>query len=430
MPDTTFDNALEAIVAAIEATSLDLTGCEVTLLRDLTGRVRLHLVRPENHLLPADATATLKTALAAAAPYATEIVYIDVLGKGSREFPLADRLCAERRLLEVPPASSGRSPTWYRFDRRFSKDSWLQETGQMQEPWPLDESSPVVISFYGFKGGVGRTTALAAFALYLADLGKNVVAIDLDLESPGLSPLLAGASVPVDLGVVDFLLEERLARPQPLALSRFYVSSPFPAGAGSLRIFPAGQMDSNYIEKLGRIDVQGLVQPEHAARVLLKRMIERIHAELKPDAILLDVRAGLHDLGGVSLAGLSHLELIFAVDSSQTWDGLPLVLSHLGRLRADWVKLVHAMVPPSGRGGDEIHEAFALRAYSVCSEHYYLADELPGPQDESAAHSAYRLPFREALMGLSDLHASRSDLLADEHRIFCAALARDTGLED
>src|SRR5215213_4142807 len=154
MPDTTFDNALETIVAAVEATSLDLTGCEVTLLRDLTGRVRLHLARPENHPLPTDAKATLKAALAAAVPYATEIVYLDVLGQSSRDFPLADRLRAERRRLDIPRASSGRSPTWYRFDRRFSKDSWLQETGQTQEPWSFEEGSPVVISFYGFKGGV------------------------------------------------------------------------------------------------------------------------------------------------------------------------------------------------------------------------------------------------------------------------------------
>lgn len=429
MPDVTFDNAVETIVAAIETAGLDLQGCEATLLRDLTGRIRLYLARPEAHELPPNARDRLKAALAAGNPYAIEVVHIDVLGKESGEFP-SDRLAAERQPLATQVPTSDRSPAWYRLDRRFSKDSWLLEDGTIQEPWPLTEGSPVVLSFFGFKGGVGRTTALAAFALHLADQGKNVVAVDLDLEAPGLASLLVGEPTPLDLGVVDFLLEERLQRAQPLALSRFYVSSPFPSGAGSLRVFPAGQMDANYVEKLGRIDMQGLVKPEHAVRELLKHMIERIRKELHPDAILLDVRAGLHDLGGVSLAGLSHLELIFAVHSAQSWAGLPLILGHLGRLRADWVKLVHTMVPPASRGGDQMHEEFISRAYNLCSEKYYLADDLPGPQDESGTHWAYRLPFREALMGLSDLRLSRMDLLSDEHRIFCEQLARDIGLED
>jgi cellulose biosynthesis protein BcsQ len=427
MPDVTFDNALETVATSVNDSNLDLHGCEATLLRDLTGRIRLHVARPESHVLPEDAKSILKQALAQAAPYSTDIVYLDILGRPSRDFPLLEKLHAERTPFAVSAGS--RSPSWYRFERRFSKDSWLQETRQVQEPWPLEDGSPV-ISFFGFKGGVGRTTALASFALYLADLGRNIVAVDLDLEAPGLAALLAGEATPIDLGVIDYLLEERIARPQPLALSRFYLSSPFPAGAGNLRIMPAGRMDANYVEKLGRIDVQGLVQPTHAVRVLLKKMIERIRAELRPDAILLDVRAGLHDLGGVSLSGLSHLELIFAVHSDQSWAGLPLILAHLGRLRADWIKLVHTMVPPAGRGGDEIHEAFIAKAYDFCSEHYYLEGDVPGPQDESAAHWAYRLPFREALMGLSDLNISRTDLLSDEHRLFCEQLARDTGLGD
>jgi len=428
MPDVTFDTALDTIVDAVEGAGLDLGGCEITLLRDLNGRLRLHVSRPVE-LTWQDGKSKFKGAMAAAAPYATDVVYIGVLGQNTPEFPLIEQLQAERRPYEPARARSAGSPLWFLFDRRFSKDSWLQETGIPQEPWPFAEG-PVVISFFGFKGGVGRTTALAAVALHLADLGRNVIAIDLDLEAPGLAPLLAGEDVQVDLGVVDFLLEEKLERPQPLALSRFYVTSSLVDGAGSLRVFSAGSLDKNYIEKLGRIDVQGLVKPEFSMRHLLKKLLDRVRTELHPDAVLLDVRAGLHDLGGVSLAGLSHLELIFAVHSEQSWAGLPLILRHLGRLRADWVKLIHTLVPPAGRGGDEEHAEFVSRAYDLCSDYYYPADDLPGPQDENAAHWAYRLPFREALMGISDLRASRADLLSDEHRIFCEQLARDVDLGD
>jgi cellulose biosynthesis protein BcsQ len=426
--EITFDTALQEVVAAVQRTDLDLAGCELTLLRDLAGRIRLHAACPAGQRWPAGSRETLKTALRAAQPYHTEVVYLEILGEGSREFPLTDRLVSERQ----PYAGGERtenSPAWFRFERRFSKDSWLQETGRPQEPWPL-ENAPVVVSFFGFKGGVGRTSALAAFALHLADQGKSVAAVDLDLEAPGLASLLLGEEIPTDLGVVDFLVEERLDRSSPLALSRFYLSSPHVEGNGILRVFPAGRLNENYVEKLGRIDIQGLAEPEFSARSLLRRLIGRIRDEVRPDAILLDVRAGLHDLGGISLAGLSHLELIFAVHSAQTWEGLPLVLRHLGRLRSDWVKLVHTLVPPLGRGGDQAHGEFVSHAYELCSEHYYLEEDLPGPEDETATHHAYRLPFREALMGLSDLHRSRADLLADEHRLFCEQLARDVGLGD
>ena len=42
------------------------------------------------------------------------------------------------------------------------------------------------ISFYSYKGGVGRSLAVYYFAKELAALGKKVIAIDFDFEAPGL----------------------------------------------------------------------------------------------------------------------------------------------------------------------------------------------------------------------------------------------------
>lgn len=49
-----------------------------------------------------------------------------------------------------------------------------------------------VISFYSFKGGVGRTMALANVAFIAALNGKRVLVIDWDLEAPGLSYYFRG----------------------------------------------------------------------------------------------------------------------------------------------------------------------------------------------------------------------------------------------
>ncbi len=43
-----------------------------------------------------------------------------------------------------------------------------------------------VVTFYSFKGGVGRTMALANVAWILASRGKRVLAVDWDVEAPGL----------------------------------------------------------------------------------------------------------------------------------------------------------------------------------------------------------------------------------------------------
>lgn len=428
-----FDNAPLVISESLEAAGVDLSGFEATLVRDLLGRIRVYLQHPKDWLQEANerrqAVQRLNDSLKAGAPYAAGSVILDELGVQPDEarMPLVDDLRAARHRLKPGPVSA--KAEWFIYERRFSKDLWRIESAKPMEPWGFSKAVPRVVSFYGFKGGVGRTTALAAFALYLSDKGKSVVVLDLDLEAPGAAAMLATEDI--DLGIVDFLIESRVERQPPLALSRYYQQSPLAKGSGTIRVFPAGKLDRNYIEKLGRIDIQGLSRPAHAVRMLFLELIKRVRSDIDPDAILLDVRAGLHDLGGASLSGLSHLELLFAENSPQTWAGFPLVLRHLGRLRADWVKFVHTMAPPRRRPEETDCSAdFRKRAYEMCSEEYYLADEVPGPQDTAATHYAYELPYREALRGLSDPLMTTDLLLADEHKAFCQQLARDLDLED
>jgi hypothetical protein len=51
------------------------------------------------------------------------------------------------------------------------------------------------VAFYSYKGGVGRTLLLANTARFLALAGKKVVALDLDLEAPGLHYKLGAPEV-------------------------------------------------------------------------------------------------------------------------------------------------------------------------------------------------------------------------------------------
>jgi MinD-like ATPase involved in chromosome partitioning or flagellar assembly len=60
-----------------------------------------------------------------------------------------------------------------------------------------------VVTFYSYKGGVGRSFALANVAVILAQWGARVLAVDWDTEAPGLVHYFAGSQPP--RGVLDFL---------------------------------------------------------------------------------------------------------------------------------------------------------------------------------------------------------------------------------
>src|SRR5215207_8752525 len=48
-----------------------------------------------------------------------------------------------------------------------------------------------IVTFYSYKGGVGRSMAVANIAVLLARRGLKVLAVDFDLEAPGLERYFA-----------------------------------------------------------------------------------------------------------------------------------------------------------------------------------------------------------------------------------------------
>jgi MinD-like ATPase involved in chromosome partitioning or flagellar assembly len=67
-----------------------------------------------------------------------------------------------------------------------------------------------IITFYSYKGGVGRTMALANIAVLLAQRGKRVLMIDWDLEAPGLERYFEpyiDANDRKNEGLIEFLLD-------------------------------------------------------------------------------------------------------------------------------------------------------------------------------------------------------------------------------
>ena len=88
------------------------------------------------------------------------------------------------------------------------------------------KKSGKVITFYSFKGGVGRSMALANIACLLAhkqkkEKGQNVLMIDWDLDAPGLHHFFRKFGVSSSKkGLVEANLSRSWGRPLPPELRR------------------------------------------------------------------------------------------------------------------------------------------------------------------------------------------------------------------
>src|ERR1044071_8965008 len=67
-----------------------------------------------------------------------------------------------------------------------------------------------IVTFYSYKGGTGRSMLLANVAWLLASNGRRVLAIDWDLEAPGLHrffhPFLPDPELKDSYGVIDAVI--------------------------------------------------------------------------------------------------------------------------------------------------------------------------------------------------------------------------------
>ncbi|GAB6044620.1 hypothetical protein JCM11957_02180 [Caminibacter profundus] len=200
-----------------------------------------------------------------------------------------------------------------------------------------------VVSFYSYKGGVGRTTALVLFANYLAyHKKKKVVIIDFDFEAPGIINFFNFESESKN-GVIEFILDTQTSK-REINFKRDYsfkVSKEI-SGDGDIYIIPAGDIKNieSYIEGLARIDLNSTV-------TIIKKILglfEIIKKEFSPDVILIDSRTGINDVFGLLSHYLSTLIIGFFSNSIQNRPGLEVFLKNLLNENAPEFVLVNSQI--------------------------------------------------------------------------------------
>ena len=256
----------------------------------------------------------------------------------------------------------------------------------------LQELKVPRIVFYGLKGGVGRSAAMAILSYHMASKGRNVLLIDFDLESPGLSGLMLPPDRLAEFGVVDWFIEDAVGQGGEI-LPRMVSLSPLSQAegvSGRIEIAAAfGMNEPAYLSKLSRVyaDVQvsqGQIErfPER-----IVRLVRALEEQVTPDIILIDSRAGLHDLAAVSVMSLASKALLFAVDSSQTWQGYRLLFTHwqfhpqIAREVRERLAIVDTLFPETNQ--EQRAKTFLEHSYDLFSSTLY--DEMaPGTDDESS----------------------------------------------
>ena len=330
--------------AAIVAAQQWLNHCEVTFIRDLAGRLRILIEGPHGARKGDDRLDALEASLRAALGGWLSAHPAVVLSTGVAR-PTALRKEWLRFVSDHRRPLDSERPAFDAFivDRHVAKRGWVGELAY-EPPWKSREvasrEAPAIVVFFSHKGGVGRSTALVATALNLTRRGRRVLAVDLDLEAPGLGTLLLGADP--HRGLVDWLVNPAhnplglLLRPP--ADSSWLGEALFPGEQGSLKLLPAGRLDEDYLQMLARIDLQAIHHPQ-GLRARLGDLFGALRGETgdEADIILVDARAGLHEIGGVLLASLCHLAVFVGTTSAQSRFGLRTVARLLGE---------------SARGGD------------------------------------------------------------------------------
>ncbi|MEG8052902.1 P-loop NTPase [Sphingomonas aerolata] len=287
-----FDESLTRLVAAVaQVAGNDRAECSV-YHRDTTGRVSVvlsGLVNPE------------------VVERIIEVAKAEVGGYLRDDYPVRTEsdIGALRILNEGLTAPVVRVDEFkVRFiDRRVAGADWLVASGDRASGIPR-------VTFASIKGGVGRSTALAVVAAHLSRSGKRVIAIDLDLEAPGIGTMLVVAGATSDFGALDYLVDSGVQNPSLLRASDYIAGSFLGETGAAVSIMPAIgtstlKSPENAIAKLSRVYIEASEEGDgklYHERV--RDLLDRLAESGQYDVILIDARAGLHESTAAAISVL------------------------------------------------------------------------------------------------------------------------------
>ncbi len=174
-----------------------------------------------------------------------------------------------------------------------------------------------ILTFYSYKGGVGRTMALANIATLLAIKELRVLVVDWDLEAPGLHRYFAELeTVSSNLGLLDLLLDAGGLGAMPDW--RRYASQINVGGSVSLTMLTAGRLDDEYDKRLLSFDWAQFFRAQNGGELLESL---RHHWATEFDFTLIDSRTGISDSGGICTVQMPDILVPIFSPNRQSLEG-------------------------------------------------------------------------------------------------------------
>ena len=284
-----------------------------------------------------------------------------------------------------------------------------------------------VVTFYSFKGGTGRTMALANVAWILAANGKRVLAVDWDLESPGLnryfSPFLDRNVIERRRTVIGLIQDFQdhmggreedgaeapdFARHADLAERVITLDWEF-AGQGRLDLLPAGRLNRDYATVLA-----GLNWDDFYVRHGGGYFLDALREEMKKryDYVLIDSRTGYSDVADICTVQMPDTLAVCFTLNEQGIEGSATV----ARQVEDHERHVRILPVPMRLDPAEKEKSDAIRAFA--KERFEGLPEAPDRETRDRYWNQVFVPYQayynyeERLATIGDTAGSQGTLLA------------------
>ena len=252
-----------------------------------------------------------------------------------------------------------------------------------------------IITFYSYKGGVGRTMALANIAVLLAQMGLKVLTVDWDLEAPGLDRYFK-EYMPLNgnehLGLIDLLVSA--SDTDEKVNWRDYIISIDIRGEFSLSMMTSGKRDEGYAGKVLQFEWSNFFE-KHNGGDFIENLREDWLNEF--DVVLIDSRTGITDSGGICTIQLPDILALVFTGNSQSLDGVIDIANRAQRgrqkLAYDRAPLTILPLPSRFDSRAEFEESQQwLQIFSQRLNHFY-DDWLPQKYSSRQVLERTKLPY-------------------------------------
>lgn len=188
-----------------------------------------------------------------------------------------------------------------------------------------------IITFYSYKGGVGRTQLLANLAAFFCFYrNKRILVLDWDLEAPGLHFYFGIEKEQIQKGTIDLFQsyvdtvrnsEKGLNESEMPYFDESYILPTHyrTEKGGSIDLISAGKQDENFSNKVNDFGWQHFYKNLDGAAYI--EVLKTKLKELDYDYIFVDSRTGINDYSGICNIQFPDINVIIAAPNYQNLNG-------------------------------------------------------------------------------------------------------------